>query len=469
VIRRSPRWASCTGPGALLCTVLALYVALHLLEPRLSITWSYAHLWRTPALGWLGVVLTLALPPATLAVWRHPALAKPLSALPTWQVVATAACLLGALGYASLRHPSHPTTIDPPLYVIAISRGEVNARHMLTTWSLGRLAGALRPWMAPASVILLMSAVYGTVTYLALAASARRLVRTRGEALALTLLSCSAFGVVQMSFGVSNSRSVALAIVSVFCWTAFRALDRAGSAMWPFVIGISGPFWYNGLILVAPSVVVLAAELLRRPGGRRQVVVGIVAGLACAGLATVPVYGAPFAWATFLRDAHAASSCELGVSPTSCLLPPSYIFTARHALEVLNVWVLTDGVGLLLIAVTGTWLAARLVTRREWDPKAAILAPIVAGALAFSMAMDNLFGNFANWDVFSYGAAATGLLGGYAFVTWGRECRTTFRLVLGLALAAAGVHLLARLNAMHLDLQFHIAESPPPGTPLVNH
>src|SRR5439155_21530659 len=161
------------------------------------------------------------------------------------------------------------------------------------------------------------------------------------------------------------------------------------------------------------------------------------------------------------RDAYTSSICGLSVPPPSCTLPLSFIVTARHVVEVLNVWLLVDGVGILLVAVTGTWLALRLLRRRTWDPAAAVLAIIAAGFFAFTITLNNPFGNFANWDVYSYGAAVTALLGGYAFVTWGRECQPSFRWLLGLGLAAAAIHLLARLNAMHLDLRRHIAESPP--------
>src|SRR5439155_275708 len=35
---------------------LATYVGIHFLEPRLAITWSYAHLHRYTLLPWLGVI-----------------------------------------------------------------------------------------------------------------------------------------------------------------------------------------------------------------------------------------------------------------------------------------------------------------------------------------------------------------------------------------------------------------------------
>src|SRR5207244_4492767 len=78
----------------------------------------------------------------------------------------------------------------------------------------------------------------------------------------------------------------------------------------------------------------------------------------------------------------------------------------------------------------------------------ALLALLVAPWLAYVVAMDPLFGAFADWDLFSYGAAATSLLGAYAFVAWGRAAPRAFGWLLGLALAAASVHLLARWNAL---------------------
>jgi len=457
-----PRW-SCVGIATLLAIGLGAQVALHLLEPPLAITWSYAHLWRHPELGWLGAVLAIALPAATMLVWRQPAMARSLGAVRGRRVLAGTACVLVALGVVSLRYPSHPTAIDPPLYVMAISRGEVNPRHHLTTWLLGRLAGALKGWITATTLLLAMNALYGTVTYVALAASARLLGRTRGEAMAIALLAGTAFGTVQMSFGnLTNSRSLAVALLSVFCWTAIRAVTGDGHPVWPFVIGFVGIFWYQGLVLLIPSLPVVAVEVLRRPEGRRQLATAGVVAVVAAGLATLPVYARPFAWSAFLRDAYASSICGVGDPLPSCTLPLSHIATAHHVVEVLNVWLLVDGVGILLVAVTGTWLALSLLRRRTWDPAAAVLATVAAGFFAFTITNYNPFGNFANWDVYGYGAPVTALLGGYAFVTWGRECQASSRWLLGLGLAAAAIHLLARLNTMHLDLRRHMAETPAP-------
>ena len=50
--------------------------------------------------------------------------------------------------------------------------------------------------------------------------------------------------------------------------------------------------------------------------------------------------------------------------------------------------------------------------------------------------------------------------GAYAFVVWGREHEHAFAWLLGLAIASAGVHLLARWNALDVDLPRHLLESP---------
>jgi hypothetical protein len=87
---------------------------------------------------------------------------------------------------------------------------------------------------------------------------------------------------------------------------------------------------------------------------------------------------------------------------------------------------------------------------------AAVLAP----QLAYLLAMDPLFGHFADWDLFSTLAASTSLFGGAAFVTWGRGAPARTGFLLGVALATALVHLLARLNALDVAFAAHLAETP---------
>jgi hypothetical protein len=103
---------------------------------------------------------------------------------------------------------------------------------------------------------------------------------------------------------------------------------------------------------------------------------------------------------------------------------------------------------------------ATALARGAWDPAAAFLGLIVIAWLAYLIAMDPVYGPYADWDLFGYGAAVTSLLGAFAFVAWGRTCPRLFAPLLGLALAAAGVHLLARLNALDVDFHIHAIESP---------
>ena len=159
----------------------------------------------------------------------------------------------------------------------------------------------------------------------------------------------------------------------------------------------------------------------------------------------------------FVARAHADSGWQLGLSPTSSLLPLGDMLSGAHAREVVHTLLLVDGVGVLLLVLCGGWL---VLHPRTWSPQAALLALIVLPYLAYVVAMDPLFGAFADWDLFSYGAAATSLLGAYAFVVWGREHERAFAWLLGLAIASAGVHLLARWNALEVDLPRHLLESP---------
>jgi len=245
----------------------------------------------------------------------------------------------------------------------------------------------------------------------------------------------------------------ALAVTALYLWTALGALAGDVHPGWPLVIAFLAPFFYIGLVLLVPSTFVIALAAARRPAGGARLALGLLAAVAAAGAATLPGFGAPFAWAAFVARAHADSGYQLGFSPTSSLLPLAHMLSGAHAREVVHTLLLVDGVGVLLLVVCGAWLPRR-------DPAAALLALVVAPWLAYVVAMDPLFGAFADWDLFSYGAAATSLLGAYAFVVWGREHERAFAWLLGLAIASAGVHLLARWNALDVDLPRHLLESP---------
>ena len=195
---------------------------------------------------------------------------------------------------------------------------------------------------------------------------------------------------------------------------------------------------------------------LRRRGGFHRLTLAAGLAILAAGLATIPGLGRPFAWATLVARVAADSAYQSGLSPTSSLLPLDYILSTFHARELVHTLLLVDGVGFLLVLVAGSWLVAR----RLVDARAAFLALVIAAHVPYLIAFDPVFGAYCDWDLFSYLAAPASLLGAYAFVQWGRECPKPFAVLLGLALAANGVHALARLNALHIDLPQHRAETP---------
>lgn len=116
-------------------------------------------------------------------------------------------------------------------------------------------------------------------------------------------------------------------------------------------------------------------------------------------------------------------------------------------------------VGGAVLAVPGIAVAATR-WRERWHPAVAFLVVILVPYLAYAVTMDPLWGAFADWDLFGFQVAATALLARWAFVVWGRDCPRAFGVLLGLASAEAGVRLLARWNAMHVDQQAHVIESP---------
>jgi hypothetical protein len=451
---------ACLVVASLLGLGFAAYAALHLLEPRLALTWSYAHLHRRPALPWVGAALLALGPPLATRAWRSPASAAALRPLRAHRTAAAAGLALLVVGGAGFAWPVSVVSIDPAFLLQSVhDASNVNPRWHLTLAAYAGLSRLLRPALSPTEIIRGVNAVMATVGLRALAAAARRLAATRGEAAAMALLAWSAFGTLQLALGYVDVYPVALAVTALYLWTGLGAIRGDTHPAWPLGLAALGPFAYLGLALLAPSTLVVAATCLQRPrGGRRLLAAGAVA-LVVAGAATVPGFGRPFAWGTFLDAAARASGAELGLSPTSSVLPAWALLSAGHAREVLHTLLLVDGIGVWLVVVAGGWALAG-PWRRTWDPAAAFLAAVVVPEVAFLVVMDPLWGAFADWDLFGWGAAATSLLGGYAFVLWGRRCPARFPALLGLALAAAGVHLLARLNALHVDLKAHLVESP---------
>jgi len=449
--------ASCTPVVLLLAVGLTVHLGVHFVQPGLPMTWSYAHLDRHPALPWVGAALLVALPLVTTLVWRLPAANRPLGRL-GWRTVAATMCgefVLLALG---VTHPTPPAWFDAAYFVKWVSEGAWyrNVRWYLTVWFLSKLAALVRPWIQPVTFIRGANTLLAATALAALAGCARLLGHTRGEAAAITLLAWSAFGVLQITLGYTDVYPVALLVTALYVWTALGVLAGQRHPVWPFLLAAAGPFWYIGLVLLGPSLLVIAWVTARRPGGWSRLAVAGAVSVAVAGVATVPGFGYPFAWRAFL--AKVATQASWGYRPgwSGDTLPLSFMLSTVHAAEVGHTLLLVDGVGVLLLLVAGGWVVAR----RRWDERAAFLSLLVLSYLAYVIAMDPVFGPFADWDHFSYGAAATSVLGAYVFVLWGRECPRPFRVLLGVALAAAGVHLLARLNGLDVNLWGHLDESP---------
>jgi len=439
---------------------LATYVGIHFLEPRLAITWSYAHLHRYTLLPWLGIGLLATLPILVSFAWQWPAGERPVTRWPTGRIVAAFVLLWLALWALGTAFPAPTFSIDVVYFTNAVKSGTgQNARWYLLLWFFEGLANLVRPALSWLGVIRGTNAAFSAVALLALAGAARRLGQSRREAAAITLLGWSAFGILQLVMGYTDIYPFPLAVTAVYCWLALGVIAGEVHPLWPSLVAVLAPFWYVGLVLLAPSLLVVVVEAGRGAHGSLRLAVAAVVALAAAGLATVPGFGRPFAWGAFLARAAADSEAELGLSPTSSLLPPDFMLSTRHAGEVAHTVLLVDGIGWLLLLVPGAALLLHSAGRTR-DGKAACLGLLVVPYFAYVIAMDPIFGSYADWDLFSYGAVVTSLLGGYAFVSWGRRCPRAFAPLLGLALAAAGVHLLARLNALDVGMQQHLLESP---------
>ena len=448
----------CVAVAALLGTGLALYLALHFVEPRLAITWSYAHLGRRAALPWIGAALVVLLPPLAAAAWRRPGAARPVPAL-RWPWVALAWLVLGvAFASIGVLAPEHSVSVDPLQLVLDVrDHRDGNGRWVLLLFVLDHLWHVGRTWCPNLNVFLrIANGFIGAGAIVALGGCARHLGRTRGETLAIALLAWTALGTLQVSVGYLEVYPTALLATAIFLWTGLRATEGTLHPAWAALAGALAPFCYVATVQLLPALLVVALVELRRPRGLRRLALAAALGIVAAGAATIPAFGYPFAFVPLAARISEFSARGSGLSPNSSLLPLGYVLSAYHARELVHTFLLIDGVGVLLVLVTGTWaLAARAL-----DAKAAFLALSLVGFVPYVLAFDPVWGAYGDWDLFSYLAAPISLLGAYALIIWGRSCPRPFALLLGVALAANGVHLLARLNAVAFDLARHQAETP---------
>ncbi|MGH7894741.1 MAG: hypothetical protein ACREQL_08735 [Candidatus Binatia bacterium] len=443
---------------------LTVFLALHFFAPTLAITWSYAHLGRQPALPIVAGLLVVILPPLAVYFARSPGwrvAARPWSPAVVLAAVAVIAATVWVLGtQLEVFQPA----ADRDFYLQAVNDPTYRiTRWHLTGWTVHRLAVLLAHAPLPVrrlgpviTVAFGANLAFGVIALTALAGAARALAATRGEAIAITLLTWTTFGVLQLSSGYLDVYPAALAVLSLYLWVTLRVLRGETHPAWSLGLAAVAPFWYEGLALIAPSALVVAWVVARRPGGRRTLGIALAVAIAAGGVSTLPIYGAPFAWRAFVSDLIAQSAVEFGYSRTSNLIPWEYLATATHTREVLHTLLLIDGVGMLLVLVLGPALA-REVPR---EPELGFLAALVLPYLLYCVVMDPVYGAFADWDLFSYGAAVTSLFGGALFVRWGRLGSPAFAPLFGLALAANLVHLLARFHALQFYVDWHLLESP---------
>lgn len=427
---------------------MCLLLAVHVLEPELPLSWSYAGLrvaWGSvlPALGAGAVVLVVVALCWRLQLGTRPAQSPSVRAAVVWGFVVWAVLIV-----AGFRWPAPDVCPDAAFLPFQLQmHGPGNVRWLLSVPLLQALFSPFHGAVEPDVFLRVANAAFSALSIVLTVAIAFRLGRTVREVAAIVLLTWTALGSLQLAFGYVDIYPIVQVLVALYLWTAIRYLDGDGSVVWPLLVAAWGPCFYIGLILLGPSVLVLLYAAWQR-GQLASVAVAVAIALALVGLSTVPTFGRVFAFPAWL---HRLSNVGVyGLNPGRQTLPASYMFSVRHAGEVLSSILLLDGVGLILVAALPV---------RDRAAGTLLFLLLVAG-LAFVIAMDPLWGPYSDWDLFSYLTLPLSLGAGMAFVAWSRRQPEAAGLVLGLALAVSTVHLFARLNTLHLDFARHIAASP---------
>lgn len=441
---------------AWLMTALGALLLVHVVEPDLPLSWSYAGLhlaWGGvgPALATAGVVFV-----AVVLCWRARRGDRPARPPAPRAVVASGLLIWLVLVVAGLRWPA-PDVCPDAIFLPHQLQADVpgNVRWLLSVPLLRLLFAPFRGYADPDLFLRAVNAAFSTVSIVLTAAIALRLGRSLREQAAIVLLTWSALGSLQLVFGYVDIYPVVQLFVALYLWTAIRYLDGDGSVTWPLLVAAAGPWFYIGLILLGPSVLVLLHAAYER-GQIAPVLRAVALAILLAGLATVPAFGRMFAFPAWLG--RLSDVGLYGLNPGKQTLPLSYMLGLRHAGEVLSTLVLLDGVGVVLLALLPVRSRVGL-----------LLFLVLLAGLAFVVAMDPLWGPFSDWDLFSYLTLPVGIGAGLGFARWSRGRPRVAGLVLGLALAVSTVHLFARLNLLHLDFDRHRAESPfhIPGTATV--
>ena len=438
---------------------------LHFAEPDLSITWSYAHLGRATGRWLLGGLALFVLPPVFWYLGTRSAGRQPLSSLPGgwvgagWLLLAFLLLSVVFLGAAFLV-PTPWMSMDSQFLLERVSSGEgENARWHLLLKFHQLSALLLREVVGPVQSILALNSLMAGVTILSLLGSVSCLARNRFEAIALGALVCTTFGIVQLCVGHSDIYTMPLAVTALYAWLALESMRGRLHPAWPAALAGLGPFVYLGLALLAPSVLVLLAVEWRRPAGRRRCAIAVAWAVATAGTATLPGFGVPFAFGEYYAAVQHLAAASMGLNPEGYHVPWTRMLSPEHLVSVFHLMLLVDPVGWVLLLVC----TPRLLVRPgagQGRVELVFLLLLVVPYLAFMIAMDPLYGAYADWTLYSYGAVGTALLGGFAFVRWASDEPRIFGALLGLALAVSSVHLLAKFHALDVGSDRHFSESP---------
>lgn len=439
---------------------VAVLLGLHLAEPQLAATWSFAHLGRYRALRAAAALAILALPAAGGLLWRLPMLERAPEPLDWRRCALWILALWAVLAALGVLFPAPVICIDAVYFVKEIRDGTAgNHRWFLALRGYGWIYHALGGALDGKIFVRVLNALMTAIAAVAIAGSARLLARDRREALAISALVLTSFGNLQLALGYIDVYPIPQAAMALFAWTALRALGGRGAPLWPLAIAAVGPLAYVGLLLLAPAALVLAVAIALERGGVRRLLPAVAGVVLLLGVSTLPLHGRPWDLVAFVRGVARDAQPQLGLSESGSLLPLDYAFGVKHLVEFLHGLLLTDGVGVLLLATVLPVVLWRTRDLASW--RVLLLLGALAGpVLVYAFLMDPLFGPYADWDLFSYGAIATGLLGAYAFVRWGRDRGAWVGAVAGLLVAVAVVHALARLNALDVDFARHMREEP---------
>lgn len=441
------------------------YLALHLFEPSLSLTWGYAHLNRYPGAWLTALAFAFSLPTIARYLDALPIARRPMPA-PSWKLALGFALGAGALFLAiGWFVPTKPFSLDTSSFAIQVWKGETWTMrwYLLLATFTGLLRFAEWAWPAPVparDLVPIVNAFLSGFSYALLAGSARRLGRDAFEVCVITLLAWTAFGNLQLALYYVDVYPFVQFVFALFLWTALRTLLDDVHPAWPIGIAMLAPFFYLGLLLLLPAAGLIVIVTLQRERAVRRLGAAFTAVVVGFGLATLPAYGRPFALGPLLADLSETPTARLGLSPDSSLLPIGYMLSAAHLWEWVHTFILIDGVGFLLCATTGIPLLLRFLRGDAITPPG-LLILLLGPVLVYSFTMDPLWGPYWDWDLFSYAAVPTSVFGAYSLVRWFRDTRELRAALAGLLIAASVVHLAARLNTVEFDQARHTRESPP--------